>query len=322
LARILVTGAAGFIGRALCRGLVERGHEVVGATREGRVPITGAENRAIGNIGPHTNWSRHLDRVEVVVHLANQAHRPTPGAHRADEARAAAELARAAARAGVGRLIYMSSVRAMGETTEPGAPFRCTDLPLPRDTYGLAKLAIERALVKAATEFGLDLVVLRPPLVYGPGVRANFLALLRLTASGLPLPFAAVQNRRSLIFIENLVDVTARSCIHADAAGRVLLACDPVDLSTPELIRALAAGLGRSAHLFAIPQAAFALLRRLPVIGPLAARLTLSLQVDDRETRAALDWRPPVSPGTGLAATARAFALAHDENVGRRDGVL
>jgi nucleoside-diphosphate-sugar epimerase len=148
------------------------------------------------------------------------------------------------------------------------------------------------------------------------------LALLRLTASGLPLPFAAVQNRRSLIFLENLVDVTARACIHPDAVGRVLLACDPVDLSTPELIRALAAGLGRPARLFAMPQAAFALLRRLPMIGPLAARLTLSLQVDDRETRAALDWRPPVSPGTGLVATARAFARARGENVGRRGGVL
>jgi nucleoside-diphosphate-sugar epimerase len=307
LARILVTGAAGFIGRALCRALVERGHMVLGRTRGPAEPIPDVELRPIGEIGPHTDWSGHLARVEVVIHLANRAHHPMRHMEGADEAEAAAALARAATRAGVRRLVHMSSVRAMGGATLPGAPFRCTDPPLPCDTYGRGKLAIEHALRAAAQETGLELVILRPPLVYGPGVRANFRALIRLAASGLPLPFAGIDNRRSLIFLDNLIDLAARACFHPRAAGRVLLARDPVDLTLPELIGALAEAFGRSARLFAVPQPAFAVLRRLPMLGPPTARLTLPLQVDDAETRAALEWQPAVSPATGLATTARAF---------------
>jgi len=207
----------------------------------------------------------------------------------------------------VRRLVYMSSVRAMGAVTGPGAPFCPTDRPLPRDAYGRAKLANERLLSAAAQETGLELVILRPPLVYGPNVKANFRALIRLAASGLPLPFAGIDNRRSLIFLDNLVDVGARAAIDPAAAGRVLLLRDTVDLSTRELVCRLAAGLGRPARLFAVPEAAFAMLRPIPALGPLAARLTLSLQVDDSATRALLDWAPPVPTETALAATARAF---------------
>jgi nucleoside-diphosphate-sugar epimerase len=307
LARILVTGAAGFIGRALCRALVERGHTVVGGTRGPADPVRGAELRAIGDIGPHTDWSGHLDRVDIVIHLANRAHRPARGAASDAEARAAAALARAAARAGVQRLVHMSSIRAMGDATRPGMPFRCTDQPFPRDAYGIGKLAVERALQGVTRQTCLELVILRPPLVYGPGVKGNFRALIRLAGSGLPLPFAEIENRRSLVFLDNLVDVAARACVHPGASGRVLLARDNADLSTPESIRALAAGLGRRVRLFAVPQAAFAALRCVPAFGPLVARLTLSLQVDDAETRAALDWLPPTPPEIGLATTARAF---------------
>jgi UDP-glucose 4-epimerase len=302
-----VTGAAGFIGRALCRGLVERGHTLLGLSRRPAKPIPGVDLLPIGDIGPHTDWSGHLKRIDIVVHLANRAHHT--GREPADnlEARAARLLARSAAREGVRRLIHMSSVRAMGEATLPGAPFRGIDQPRPRDPYGRGKLAIERTLLAAAREGGIELVILRPPLVYGPGVKANFRALMRLAASGLPLPLAGIDNRRSLIFIDNLVDLIGRACEHPGAAGRVLLARDAADLSTPELIRILAAGLGRTARLFGVPRPALGALRRLPMLGPSFARLTLSLQVDDAETRAALDWRPSVSPEIGLAATAIAF---------------
>lgn len=305
--RILVTGAAGFIGRALCRELVERGHTVLGRTRGPAEPIAGAQLLVIGDIGPQTDWSEHLDRVEILIHLANRAHRQVRYSAGRDEAAAASVLARAAADAGVRRFVHMSSVRAMGDATMPGAPFRCIDPPLPQDAYGRGKLAIEQALRAVACKTGIELVILRPPLVYGPGVKANFRALIRLAASGLPLPFAGIDNRRSLIFLDNLVDLAARACEHPGAAGRVLLARDALDLSTPELIRAVAVGLDRPTRLFAVPQAAFAALRRLPMLGPLIARLTLSLQLDDGETRAALDWRPRISPEIGLAATARAF---------------
>jgi len=298
-----VTGAAGFIGNALCRDLAARGHSVLGITRGPAEAIPGVEVRQIGDIGPRTDWSGHLDGAEIVIHLAD---RGTPEA----APYAAAALARAAATRGVRRLVYMSSVRAMGAATEPGAPFRPPDPPLPRDAYGRAKLASERSLSAAVQETGLELVILRPPLVYGPGVKANFRALLRLAASGLPLPFAGIDNRRSLIYLGNLVDVAARAAIDPGAAGRVLLVRDAVDLSTRELVCALAAGLGRPARLFAVPEAAFAMLRPIPALGPLAARLTLSLQVDDSATRALLDWTPPVPTEIGLATTARAFRAA------------
>jgi nucleoside-diphosphate-sugar epimerase len=307
VARAVVTGAAGFIGRALCGGLFERGHRVVGLTRSSAEPIPGVEMRPIGEITARTHWPEHLGGADIVIHLANRAHRPArPGAAQ-HEAEAAAALARAAAIAGVPRLVHMSSVRAMGEATRPGAPFRPSDPALPSQAYGRAKLATERALVAAARETGLELVMLRPPLVYGPAVTANFRALIDLVASGLPLPFAGIDNRRSLIFLGNLVDVAARAAFHPAAAGRVLLVRDPADLSTEELVRRLASELGRPARLFRVPQAALGGLHRLPMLGPIVARLTLSLQVDDGATLAALDWTPPVAPEQGLAATVRAL---------------
>jgi nucleoside-diphosphate-sugar epimerase len=307
MAHILVTGAAGFIGSALCRELVGCGHTVLGVTRHPAAPIAGGEIRPIGDIGPRTDWSGHLDRVDIVIHLASRAHHRARGEPSQREPAAAAALARAAASAGVRRLVHMSSVRAMGDATPPGIPFRCTDPPLPRDVYGRSKLAIEHALKEAAQETGLELVILRPPLVYGLGVKGNFRALIRLIASGLPLPFAGIDNRRSMIFLGNLVDLAARACVRPAAADRVLLARDGADLSTPELIGALAEGLGREAQLFAVPERALAALRRLPVLGSLAARLTLSLQVEDGETRAALDWLPPVPPDIAIPATARGY---------------
>jgi UDP-4-keto-D-QuiNAc 4-reductase len=303
----MVTGAAGFIGRALCRGLVERGHRVRGLTRGPADPIPGVELRPVGEIGPHTAWPEHLGSVDTVIHLATRAHRPASGIAPRREAKSAAALARAASAHGLRRLVFMSSIRAMGEATRPGAPFRPEDPPLPREPYGAAKLTIEHALAATARETGLELVMLRPPLVYGPAVKANFRTLMRLVASGLPLPFASIDNRRSLICLDNLVDVTALAAVHPAAAGNALLVRDAVDLSTPELICGLAAGLGRPVRLFALPEAGFAALRRLPALGPLVARLTLWLQVDDDATRRLLEWTPPVSPETGLAATARDF---------------
>jgi nucleoside-diphosphate-sugar epimerase len=304
LARILVTGAAGFIGRALCRGLVARGHDVLGITRRPAEPIPGMALLAIGDIGPATAWSAHLRGIELVAHLAGTAHRRLDAASSAGEPAAAAALARAAAAAGVRRLLLMSSLKAMGETTAPGRPFRAADPAAPASRYGALKLAVEAAAAAAAREAGIEFVILRPPLVYGPGVKANFRALLRLAASGLPLPFAGIDNRRSLIFLDNLVDLAAVAAFHSAAPAGIWLARD-VDLATPELIRALALALalGRPVRLYPLPAAFQALARRVPAIAPLAS----SLAVDDAATREALGWAPPVSVEAGFAATARAF---------------
>jgi len=333
VARILVTGAYGFIGSALCPVLTARGNRVItvsratpglfvsrplppGRTRMMRMSAIGAPPTAtqplhdsplMGEITPETDWSGLLDGVDVVIHLAQRAHqRAAAGAH-AGEAEAAAALARGAARAGVRRMLYMSSIKAMGEATPPGRRFSADHPPRPEDAYGMAKLASERALAGVAEATGLKLVILRPPLVYGPGVGGNFRALVRLAGSGLPLPFAALDNRRSLIFRDNLVDLVAAAALHPAAAGRVLPAAD-IDLSTPALIRILARGQGRPARLFAIPNAAFAALRRLPAIGPAVCRLSLSLEVDDTATRAVLGGWPTFTAKTGVLATARSVA--------------
>ena len=313
MARILVTGAGGFIGRALCYGLAARGHRVIAGLRrglsEGTPPIEGGEPRILGEIAPGRDWSGALGDVDIVIHLAQRAHRRAAGAALAGEPEAAAALARGLAQAGGRRLFYMSSIKAMGEATPPGRRFCADDPPRPGDAYGTAKLASEQALVAVAEETGLELVILRPPLVYGPGVGGNFRELVRLSGSGLPLPFATLTNRRSLIFLDNLVHLVAEAALHPAAAGRVLLVADGTDLSIPELIRILAQGQNRTARLFALPDAVFAALRRLPGLGPVVSRLSLSLQVDDAQTRALLGWSPPIAAEAGLALTARA-ALA------------
>ena len=314
MARILVTGAAGFVGRALCPALAARGHQVIAGLRApltaAATPIAQAEPRVLGDVRPGRDWRGDLRDVDAVVHLAQRAHRRTTARAFADEPEAAFCLARGAAQAGVRRLFYLSSIRAMGDATQPGRPFRADDVPRPNDPYGRAKLATERALQEVAATAGLDLVIVRSPLVYGPGVGGNFRALVGLAGSVLPLPFAALDNRRSLIYLGNLVDLAATALLHATAAGRVMLAADGTDLSTAALVRLLAEAQGRRARLFAVPSVVVIALRAIPGIGPLVRPLTTSLQVDDRPTRALLGWTPPFASEAALAATARSLAAA------------
>jgi nucleoside-diphosphate-sugar epimerase len=309
VARILVTGTAGFIGTALCPALAAQGHSVVAALRrEAPAPPRGVETAIVGDITATTDWRRVLRGVEIVIHLAQRAHAGPDAAALAGEPPGTVALTRALAEAGGRRLLLMSSVKAMGEATAPGRPFHVGDEPRPEDAYGQTKLASERAATEAARDAGVELVIVRSPLVYGPGVKANLAALMRLIASGVPLPFAAVDNRRSLIGRDNLVELLVIAAAHPSAPGLTLLAHDDKDLSTPALICALAGGMDRPARLFAVPNALFAALRPLPGIGPRLARLTQSLQVDDGATRAVLGWAPRIPAKAALAAMARAFA--------------
>jgi nucleoside-diphosphate-sugar epimerase len=310
LAQMLVSGAAGFIGRALCRDLAGNGHAVTGVTRNAAAPIAGVSMLTFGDIGPETDWSAALAGVDCVIHLAGSAHRPQSAAAARREADAAAALVRACAGAGVRRLVQVSSIRTMGAETPPGRPFSADDRPAPQDPYGKSKLAIERAVTIAAAQSGIEVAIVRPPLVYGPGVKGNLKALILLIASGLPLPFAAVDNRRSLICRDNLTSLLELAATQPAAAGQVWLARD-TDLSTPELIRALAQGLAIRPRLWALPPALLAGLRPLPLLGAGLSRLTTSLQVDDGATRRLLGWNPEVSSAEGLARTAASFARRH-----------
>ena len=242
LARILVTGAAGFIGRGLCQELAGRGHAVLGATRGPAPPVARRRVSARSGISDRVPPGRIISPASTSSSISPlvRTGRPTsqPARSRSKPQRRWRGPPR---RLEFGRFVLMSSIRAMGATTRPGAPFRAGDPPCPHDLYGRTKLAIEGALVAEAQQSGLDLAILRPPLVYGPGAKGNLRALIRLVASGLPLPFAGIDNRRSLIFLGNLVELVAIACFHPAAGGQVLLAHDGADLSTPELIRALAA---------------------------------------------------------------------------------
>jgi nucleoside-diphosphate-sugar epimerase len=279
---------------------------VSGLARRSAPPIAGADLRAAGGFRPDTDWRPLLEGGEIVVHCAGRAHGRIDAATRAAEPEIAAALTRQSRAQGVRRLVLVSSLKAMAEETPPDKPVREPDPPRPEDAYGRMKLAVERAVLAAAGP-SLETVILRPPLVYGPGVKANFRTLLRLVASGLPLPFAGIDNRRSLVLLDNLVDLIGAAATHPSAGGRVVLVRDDADFSTAGLIRALAGGLGRRARLFPVPRPIIALGRILPGVGPPLSRLTTSLVVDDRQSREALGWSPPIDAATGLELTARAF---------------
>jgi nucleoside-diphosphate-sugar epimerase len=282
--RIVVTGATGFIGRALCPLLRQRGHEVIALDRA-----------ATGDLGAPVDWHGRLKGANAVVHLAAMAHADGINRDRlqAVNVRATASLGRAAAAHGA-RMVFMSTVKVLGEETG-ASPFDEFSALAPLDPYGEAKAEAETAL--RAVD-GLEFTVLRPPLVYGPGVKANFLLLLKAISRGWPLPLASVRNARSFLYAGNLADAVAR-CIEAPAAaGRTYLLSDGAPLSTPELCRRIGEALGRPARLFPLPVP-------LLELAPAAAKLTRSLVIDDGPIRRELGWRPPCSVAQGLQHAAQ-----------------
>lgn len=305
-APVVVVGAGGFIGRALVAALAERGAPVRAVVRRAIAVPRGVTLHAIGDITPATDWSPLLRGARAVVHLAGRAHAPLGAAHDwiEGEAAAAAQLARAAGRASVERLVLVSSIKVLGEATD-GVPLRAGRPAAPEDAYGFAKWSVEEAMRAEAAAAGPALTVIRPPLVYGPGVKANFRALLRLVDRGLPLPFAGIANRRSLVFLGNLVDLVEVTLTHPAARDGTFLLRDEAEVSTPELIRRIARALGRPARLFFCPPPLLRLAARAAGRRAAADRLLGSLSIDDTATRDQLGWRPRVALDDGLAATCR-----------------
>lgn len=301
--RILLTGANGFVGAALLSVLRNQGHDVTPCVRhEGA--LVGAV--AVGDINASTDWSTALADCDVVIHLAARVHvmrdKATDplAAYRATNVEGTQALARQAAVAGVKRFIFLSSVKVLGELTLPRRPFAATDVPAPQDAYGASKLEAEVALREIATQTGMELVIIRPPLVYGPGVKANFLALMQAVGRGVPMPLAALDNRRSLLALDNLVDLIAVCARHPAAAGQTLLVSDGEDLSTPELIRRLGRAMGRTARLFWVPVWLLWLAATLLGKRDVMLRLAGNMQIDIAATRERLDWTPPISIDEGL----------------------
>ncbi|PTU78579.1 NAD-dependent dehydratase [Pseudomonas indoloxydans] len=311
--RILLTGATGFLGRALLKELLYREHEVTAAVRHASPVVKGLRSYPIVDIGGTTDWLPALQGIEVVVHAAARVHvvrerHPDPLAeYRHVNVDGTLRLARQAVASGVRRFVFISSIKVNGESTLLGKPFLAGDVPAPADPYGVSKLEAEQGLMRLADEAGMELVIIRPPLVYGPGVKANFLSMMRWLHKGVPLPFGAIHNRRSLVALDNLVDLIVTCIEHHAAANQTFLVSDGEDLSTSELLRRMGAVLGRPARLLPVPswllQAGAAALGK----QALSQRLCGSLQVDIGKTRELLGWTPPLSIDEALRKTAKHF---------------
>lgn len=310
---ILVTGATGFVGQALCAELSRRKTDYRPVSRASAPGFV-----AIGAIDGDTDWSEALAGVDVVMHLAARVHvmhesaADPLAAFRAVNVDATANLARQAASAGVRRFIFLSSIKVNGEQTAAGKPFTAADVPHPEDAYGRSKLEAEEALLAIGAETGMEVVIIRPPLVYGPGVKANFASLMAWAGRPFPWPFGIARNRRSLVFVGNLVDFMLLCASHPSVGDRVFLVSDGEDLSIGQLIAKLSLASGRKALMLPVPPILMKGLAALVGRRAAAQRLLGSLQVDIGETTAITGWSPPFSVDEGLAVTATdAGAKAH-----------
>lgn len=312
---ILVTGANGFIGKAVCADLAARDCHVRGVVRHQQRMASqpGFECLSIDEIDANTDWSRALDGVDSVIHLAARVHlmRETAADPLAEFRRTnvalTLNLARQAAAAGVRRFIFISSIKVNGEVTPVGQPFNAEDVPHPTDPYGISKLEAEQGLLALAAETGLEVVIIRPVLVYGPGVKANFHSMMHWLLKGLPLPLGALPNRRSFVALDNLADLIALCVVHPAAANQIFLASDGEDLSISGLLRRTGAALGKPARLLPVPVMLLRAGARLVGQEAVMQRLCDSLQVDISKTQRVLGWQPPVDVDDALRETAQHF---------------
>lgn len=316
--RVLVTGASGFVGSAVCAHLVANAVSVVGSVRQFPLrSVQGVDYRIIAGLSADTDWEAALEGADAVVHCAARVHVMHEKSLRmTDEytdinVNATTHLARQAVRAGVRRFVFVSSIKVNGERTQVGQRFGESDVANPHDAYALSKLEAEKALFEIMNRTALEVVVVRPPLIYGPHVRANFLQLLRIIDRAIPLPLLSVQNSRSLLYIGNFASAIEYCLTKSIAAGQIFLVSDGQDVSTPELIRQLAHALKRPVRLFHFP---LPVLRGVAaVLGKSAAlgRLTDSLQIDDGKIRTLLQWRPIYTQTQGFSATAEWYRRAY-----------
>lgn len=303
---VLLTGSSGFIGSSLAKAITAQNHFNLAVALRGSIANSPYTAFSIDGLTKDTNWSTALVEQQVVINAAARAHimkddvADPLAEYRRVNVEGSLNLARQAAEAGVKRFIFISSIKVNGEQTPLGKPFTAADVPAPEDAYGISKFEAEQGLQLLAKETGMEMVIIRPPLVYGPGVKGNFANMNRLVAKGLPLPLGAVHNQRSLVSLDNLVDLIITCIDHPAAANQVFLAGDGQDLSTTELLKGVAKAMGKPSRLLPIP--AGLLLFGASILGKkaMAQRLLGSLQVDITKTRQVLGWRPPLTVEQGL----------------------
>jgi nucleoside-diphosphate-sugar epimerase len=312
----LITGATGFIGQAVCEQLLARGWDVKGTVRSisQNVACLPADviPCSVDSLGPGTDWRMALSGIDVIVHLAARVNIMKEIAEdslmefRQVNSHATERLARMAAQTGVRRLVFLSTIKVNGENTV-NQVFTEADTPDPPDDYALSKWEAEQALKRVTEETGLDVVILRAPMVYGPGVKGNFLRLLQAVQRGIPLPLASIRNRRSLVFLGNLVEAIIICMTHPQATGKTYLLSDDEHISTAELISRIAHALGKPARLWPFPVELLRLAAKLAGKSAEADRLLNSLLADSSKIRSELGWKPSASLDEGLAETARWF---------------
>lgn len=313
--RCVITGASGFIGHATVQRLrAKEGISVAVAVRQGTQKFPHDVTVHTGfDLSEVTDWGPVLAGTDCVIHAAAHVHvmqadhASDLATYRSVNVEGTLNLAQQAAHAGVPRFIFVSSIKVNGEATELGRPFTSDDVPRPTDEYGLSKYEAEQGLLRLASATGMEVVVVRPPLVYGPDVKANFRSLMRCLSNGFPLPLGAINNRRSLVALDNLVDLIVSCIDHPAAANQIFLVSDDHDLSTTDLLRRMGRALGRPARLISIP--VWALSAGAALLGRRAwlTRLCGNLQVDISKTKAVLGWKPPVTVDEALARTASAY---------------
>ena len=311
---ILVTGATGFVGSALVARLAHDGIETRVCIRRDDASIaTGVHIMNVSDLTGDVNWSQVLAGIRVVVHAAARVHVMEDTAtnplveFRRINVQGTLNLARYAAAIGVQRFVFISSIKVNGESTMLGLPFSANDFPAPLDSYGVSKLEAEQGLRKIAAETGMEVSIIRPPLVYGPKVKANFQAMMRWLVRGVPLPLGAIHNRRSMVALDNLVDLIVICIGHPAAANQMFLVSDGEDLSTTELLQRLGRALGKPARLIPVPTMLLKAGAALVGKPAIAQRLCESLQVDISKTRQLLGWIPPLSVDEGLKKTAEGY---------------
>lgn len=307
---ILLTGASGFVGRAVLRQLMQQGgYCITAALRTDRGTaiegLSGERQYIIGDIGPETDWRKALSGQQVLIHAAARAHvlqedtaDPLAEYRRVNVAGTLA-LARQAAEAGVKRFVFISTIGVNGNISE--RPFTEEDIPAPAEFYAQSKWEAEQGLWQVQRDTGMELVIIRPPLAYGPGVPGNFRRLIEGVKSGIPLPLGAVHNQRTLIALDNLVDLIIMCVSHPAAANELFLAGDAQDVSTTELLRGVAQALGKPCRLIPVPASLLMLAATLLGKRAVAQRLLGSLQVDISKARKVLGWEPPLSVAEGLS---------------------